>query len=122
LKTDASNSGMGGVLLQKNVKGELVPIQWSSKKFTPTERRYAISEKEMFAVFWAIKKFEYELRGRRFKLITDHKALEEIRKKPCFNNNRINRWDEKIQDFDFSVEYNKGELLVVPDALSRLHE
>lgn len=122
LKTDASNTGMGAVLLQRNGKGELAPVQWASKKFTATEKRYGISEKEMFAVFWAIKKFEYELRGRRFKLITDHKALEEIRRKPSFNNDRINRWIEKIQEFDFVVEYNRGELLVVPDALSRLYE
>ena len=46
----------------------------------------------MLAVFWGIKKFEYELRGRRFQLVTDHKALEEIRKKPYFKNDRINRY------------------------------
>lgn len=39
-----------------------------------------------------------------------------------FNNDRINRWIEKIQGFDFSVEYDEGEKLAVPDALSRLHE
>lgn len=36
LKTDASNIGMGEVLLQENSKGEWVPVQWASKKFTPT--------------------------------------------------------------------------------------
>lgn len=25
--------------------------------------------------FWAVKKFEYELRGRKFKIETDHKAF-----------------------------------------------
>lgn len=77
LRTDASNVGMGAVLMQRK---EWVPVQWASKKFTPTETRYGISEKEMYAVFWGIKKFEYELRGRRFKVETDHKALVEIRK------------------------------------------
>ncbi|KAF9758262.1 Retrovirus-related Pol polyprotein from transposon [Nosema granulosis] len=52
LSTDASKSGMGAVLMQKNEKGEWVPVQWSSKKFTPTEVRYGISEKEMYAVFF----------------------------------------------------------------------
>ena len=32
----------------------------------------------MYAVVWAIKKFEYELHGKRFLLVTDHKALTEI--------------------------------------------
>lgn len=121
LKTDASNVGLGAVLMQ-DVHGELVPVQWASKKLTETERRYGISEKEMLAVFWGIKKFDYDLRGRKFKLITDHKALENIREKPYFENNRINRWIEKIQEYDFSIEYQKPDNLVGPDALSRLHE
>lgn len=73
---------MGAVLLQADASGYLNPIQWALKKFTPTETRYGITEKEMFAVFWGVKKFEYELRGRRSKLLTDQKALEEIRRKP----------------------------------------
>jgi hypothetical protein len=53
--------------------------------------RATISEKEMVAVFFRIKKFESDLRGRKFHLMTDHKVLAEIRNKPFFNNNRINR-------------------------------
>ncbi|WUR02937.1 reverse transcriptase [Vairimorpha necatrix] len=121
LRTDASNVGIGAVLLRKNDKDKWVAIQWSSKKLTPTETRYTISEKEMYAVFWGIKRFEYELRGRKFKIETDHKALNEIRKKPCFNNNRINRRIEKIQEFDFTIAYKKPEEMVVADALSRIH-
>jgi len=122
LGTDASNSGLGAVLLQKDDNKEWRPIQWISKKLTPTEKRYGITEKEMYAVFWAIKKLEYELRGRKFTLVTDHKALTEIRKKDYFNNNRVNRWIELIQEFDFEVKYEKGENLAVSDALSRIHE
>lgn len=121
LKTDASNVGLGAVLMQ-DVNGKLLPVQWASKKLTPTESRYGISEKEMLGIYWGIKKFEYELRGRRFKLITDHKALENIRTKPNFSNNRINRWIELIQEFDFEIEYQKPEELVGPDALSRIYE
>ncbi|EQB60915.1 krab-a domain-containing protein [Vairimorpha apis BRL 01] len=121
LETDASNYRLGAVLRQKNEKGNEVAIQWSSKKLTPTEVRYGISEKEMLAVYWGIKKFEYELRGRKFKIRTDHKALVEIRNKPYFNNNRINRWIEKIQEFDFTIEYRKPELMIVADTLSRIN-
>lgn len=121
LRTDASNVGMGAVLMQRNEKNEWVPVQWASKKFTPTEGRYGISEKEMYAIFWGIKKFEYELRGRKFKIETDHKALIEIRRKPHFKNDRINRWVEKIQEFDFTIEYKQPETMVVADALSRIY-
>lgn len=120
LKTDASNYGVGALLLQENLDGNLLPVQWASKKLTITESRYSISEKEMLAILFGIEKFAYELRGRKFHLITDHKALERIRNKPEFNNNRINRFIEKLQDYDFTIEYKKGEELVDADALSRL--
>ena len=109
LRTDACNEQLGAVLLQQTKEGKWAPVQWASKKLTPTERRYGISEKEMLAVYWGIKKFEYELRGRSFTLETDHKALEEIRTKPYFNNNRINRWIEQIQEFDFNVRYKRAK-------------
>ena len=35
----------------------------------------------MLGVIWDVKKFEYELRGRKFTLETDRKALIEIRRK-----------------------------------------
>ncbi|KRH92804.1 LTR retrotransposon [Pseudoloma neurophilia] len=76
----------------------------------------------MLAIYWALKKFEYELRGRKFKLETDHKALIEIRKEPQFNNNRINRWIELIQEFDFEIVYVKGEKMGRADQLSRVNE
>ena len=50
LMTDASNIGMGAG------QRKMVPVQWASKKFTPTEMKYGISEKEMYAMFWAVKK------------------------------------------------------------------
>lgn len=50
LRTDASNIGIGAVLIQKNEYGVLVPIEWASKKLTPTESRYGITEKEMLDV------------------------------------------------------------------------
>ena len=67
------------------------------------------------------KKIEYELRGRRFKIETDHKALAEIRNKPDFNNARVNRWAEKIQESGFEVSYMRPEELIVADCLSRIY-
>ena len=72
------------------------------KKFTPIEMRYGISE--IYAIFWVVKKLEYELRDIKFKIKTDRKALVEIIK-PDFKNNRNNRWIVKIQEFDFTIEY-----------------
>ncbi|KAF9761453.1 Retrovirus-related Pol polyprotein from transposon 17.6 [Nosema granulosis] len=95
LRTDACDTGLGAILLQPDKEGRWVPVQWASKILTPIERRYTISEKETLDVVFGIKKFESDLRGRKLHLMTDHKALFEIRIKPGFNNNRINRWIKK---------------------------
>lgn len=54
-------------------------------------------------------------------MVMDHKALEKIRRKPYFENNRINRWI-RIQEFCFEVICNKGEELVIPGILCRIYE
>lgn len=69
-----------------------------------------------------MEKFEYQLKGRYFQLITDHKALEFIRKKEGFENSRMQRWLEKMQEYDFTVEYRRGESIISADALSRIYE
>lgn len=73
-KTDTSNEGLGAALMQER-NGKRFLIQWASKKPTATKSRYLTSGKEMLAVFWIIKKFDYELTRRKFRLITNHKAL-----------------------------------------------
>ena len=89
------------------------------RKFTPIEMRYGISE--IYAIFWVIKKFEYELRGRKFKIKTDHKALVKFRNKPDIENNRNNRWIVKIQEFNFTIEYRKPKGMILADMLSRVY-
>lgn len=75
----------------------------------------------MLAVRWALENFEYESRGKRFKLESDHKALLEIRKKSYFNN-RINRWIEHIQEFDCDVTYIESKKMRTAFLLSRVSE
>ena len=76
LTTDASLVAMAGILSQE-INGVQYPIQFASKKFSKVERlKWSIPEREYLAVIWAMKKFEYYLRGRKFLLITDHQSLQ----------------------------------------------
>ncbi|KAI4293299.1 hypothetical protein PAPHI01_2573 [Pancytospora philotis] len=122
LETDASDTGIGAVLLQHNDNGKPVPIRLLSRKLSPAERNYGITEKEFLAVVWAIRQLDYVLRGRRFSVITDHKALEVIRTKDDFGNARMHRWLDAIQGYDFDITYRKGSEMHSADALSRIHE
>lgn len=58
------------------------------------------------------------MRGRRFKIITDHRALECIRCGSGFKNKKMQRWIERLREFEFEMEYWTGEENVGPDALS----
>ena len=60
LRTDASDMGVGAVLLQDH-DGQLFPISYASKKLSKRERAYATMEKEYLALVWGINKFHIYL-------------------------------------------------------------
>ena len=57
LKTDASISGLGAVLAQKQGDGKVRPIAYASRTLQVHEKHYGISELEALRVVWAIKHF-----------------------------------------------------------------
>ncbi|KAF9762865.1 Retrovirus-related Pol polyprotein from transposon 17.6 [Nosema granulosis] len=73
----------------------------------------------MLVVLWAMEHFRYFLLDRKFKVFSDHKALEALTSKGCINSARISRWMERIQAFDFEVIYKESKELQHVDALSR---
>ena len=74
LATDASDTHIGGVLQQREVKGWR-PLGFFSKKLSTTESKYSAFDRELLAAFTAIRHFRYALEGRQFQLWTDHKPL-----------------------------------------------
>ncbi|XP_037804895.1 uncharacterized protein LOC119599226 [Penaeus monodon] len=117
LRTDASDTGLGAVLLQK-VDGFLMPIAYASRKLSDSEGRYAVIEREALAIVWAIKKFWCYLYGREFVLQTDQQPLTYIRNMKN-SNGRLMRWSLALQSYAFTIEYIKGQDNVGADILSR---
>jgi hypothetical protein len=75
----------------------------------------------MLAVVFGITRFHTYLFGRPFKVITDHKPLEMIVQKPLLKAPpRLQRMLQKIQGYDFVVEYRSGKTMTLADTLSRL--
>jgi RNase H-like domain found in reverse transcriptase len=60
---------------QHDEHGVLHSIGYWSRQLSPTERRYYITEKEAYAVYWAVKLSRSYLEGNRFTVRTDHSAL-----------------------------------------------
>ncbi|XP_041452935.1 uncharacterized protein LOC121406002 isoform X3 [Lytechinus variegatus] len=119
LRTDASNIGIGAVLLQENEETkEKFPVSYSSKKLLPREKSYATVEKEALAIVWGIQKYEPYLYGREFVLQTDHQALTYLHRAKQ-TNARIMRWALTLQPYRFRVESIKSSQNVGADFLSR---
>jgi len=74
LRTDASNTGIGAILLQEE-SGVKHPVAFASRKLSTRESHYSTIEKECLAIVWAIQKFRNFLYGKEFILETDHQPL-----------------------------------------------
>ena len=84
LHSDASGAGVGATL---NVwrKGVKRPVAFYSRQLQGAEHRYSATELEGLAVYRSINFFAHYLFGRRFTVITDHKALVSFLKSKVLN-------------------------------------
>jgi len=117
LRTDASDAGLGAVLLQ-GTGDELHPVCYASRKLSKAESNYATVEKECLAVVWAVVKFETFLYGRHFTLQTDHQPLKYLQQ-ARLTNARLTRWALLLQPYHFTIEVIPGKDNVGADFLSR---
>lgn len=75
LHCDASDYGIGAVLVQLDESGAEKPIGYMSKKLNTAQRNYSVTERECLAAIEAIKKFRCYLELQEFEVITDHSSL-----------------------------------------------
>ena len=118
LRTDASDVGIGAVLLQEH-EGELFPVSYASRKLLPRERNYSVIERECLGLVWAVQKFYVYLYGKEFILQTDHEPLVYLNKAKLLNS-RIMRWALVLQEYRFTLQSIKGKHNVGADYMSRM--
>lgn len=117
VRSDASDVGAGGILLQGSGDDERI-ICYISKKFTLAEQNYTTTEKEAYAALICLRRFAPFLLYKKFRLESDHSALLWIlRQKEA--KGRIGRWIIEFQQYEFDLVHRPGREMVVPDALSR---
>ena len=115
---DASDFGIRGVLSQVIRPGVEQPISYFSRTLSKQERKYAVNRKEMLALVDSLRHFHCYILGRKFKVSTDHSALQWLRtlKKPV---GQVARWIERLAEYHFDIEHRPGKQHANADALSR---
>ena len=117
VQTDTSDRGMGAVWCQVDENREEHPIAYFSRKFLPREERYSTVE-ECLAVKLVIQAFRIHILGRKFIVMTDHRALEWMNKMKA-NHSRLTWWSLSLQPYRFTVKYRPRRMHGNVDALSR---
>ncbi len=123
IETDASDYGVGAVLLQPGDNGDEQwhPVAYESKKLSNAERNYPAQERELLGIIHALRTWRCFVDGCTggYTVYSDHMPLKYFRsqEKPT---PRLVRWMTELESFAPNIQYTPGKNNDVPDALSRL--
>ena len=116
--TDASYIAVGAVL-QQSVDGHWQPISFFSRSLSSTERQYSTFDRELLAVYLAIKHFRHFIEGCVFTVFTDHKLLTfSLHTRSDKHSPQQLRHLDFISQFTSDIRHIQGLLNPVADALS----
>ena len=115
IETDASNTGIRVVLMQKGH-----PLAYISKTLSLWHQRLLVYEKKLLAIVYAMKKWHHYLHEIHFVIRTDHHSLKYLlQQRITFPGQHT--WLTKLMGYDYEINYKKGRENVVADALSRVN-
>ena len=120
IAVDASDFAIGAVL-QQRVDNAWQPLGFFTKTLSSAQRKYSAYDRELLAIFSAVKRFKYAIEGRNFTIFTDHKPLTF-----AFNQNLEKCSPRRFRHLDYIGQFTtvfrhiKGLGNYVADALSRV--
>jgi hypothetical protein len=102
IETDASDLGIGAVLMQDGH-----PISFLSKAFSSRSQAFSTYEKECLAIIMVVEKWRSYLHGQEFTIKTDHKSLLHLD-----DHKVVSRVQQKallkLMDLKYKIQYKKG--------------
>ena len=115
---DASSIAAGAILGQKDDSGELHPISYGSTILADNQRNWSAHQRELFSLLYFCEKYQSYLLGAQFDVITDNTTLLHLDKLKDIKSQRLWRWFEKLQKYDYKITYSPSKKNP-SDALSR---
>ena len=106
LQSDASDVGLGAILVQHDGKGPERVIAYASYTLSPREQNYSTIEKDALAVVFAVKHFRFYLLGKKYSVITDNSALRWLHS--LEPKGGIACWIMDLQEFEFGIQHRPG--------------
>ncbi len=102
-------------------RGGGTPVAFASRALTPAEQKYSVGEREALACLWACERWHVYLYGRPFTIRTDHQALTALLATQGSGHRpmRLLRWADRLNQYNFSLEFMPGRANTVADLLSR---
>ena len=119
LTTDASKFAIGGVLEQCGPNG-WEPLSFYSAKLDDNQIDWPAFDRELLAMFRAVRHFRPMVEGHAFTIFTDQQALvPSMRKKSEPLTPRQTYQLTCVSEYSTNIQYIEGKSNVVADALSR---
>ena len=116
LVTDASNTAVACVLLQRDESEDWHPVAYTSRRLRVEERNYHANERETLAVIHALRVWRTYL-FKPFQVVTDNQAVTYLLSKKQLSS-RETRWLDLLADFDMTISHKPGRENIA-DAISR---
>ena len=121
LHTDASTTGLGAVLYQKQEDGKERVIAYASRTLNRSEQNYDAHKLEFLALKWAITdRFHEYLYGATFDVYMDNNPLTYILSTAKLDA-MGHRWVASLGPYNFTLHYKPGKLNRDADALSHIN-
>ncbi|XP_019435366.1 PREDICTED: uncharacterized protein LOC109341851, partial [Lupinus angustifolius] len=113
IECDASNVGIGAVLMQEGH-----PVAYFSEKLGGPMLNYSTYDKELYALVRALQTWQHYLLSKEFVIHSDHESLKYLKGQGKLNK-RHAKWVEFLEQFPYVIKHKKGKANTVADALSR---
>ena len=120
VETDASQHGMGAVLIQVGEDELEHPVMYYSKKFNKAEKNYIVSEQEALGVVYALRKWRgFVCNGKKIIVRTDHAPLKVFGRDKGVLSQRLSRWLDFFGEYTLEFVHKPGCKNNFADGLSR---